>query len=124
MHSLKKAEPKFDEESLKRDVDNWLDKWLDKASDSTTDVITQAVLRTASSIANILLHNKALLLPKACQIFLEFYGVEAIASDGVGLILETNENEVKFSSRWLLNQLVIILIIVYAIINVWLKNMV
>ena len=48
--SLKKVEPKFDDESLKHDIDSW----LDKARDGTSDTITQAVLRTASSIGNIL----------------------------------------------------------------------
>ena len=70
----------------------------------------KATLKVVLYLSDSLLQQGAVLLPTVCQVFLETYGVShsgSIAS--VELNLEVGYNTVKFSSRWLLHQLIIYL---------------
>ena len=83
-------------------------RWRAQGNDEHTDTLTKAVLTAILFVAEHLVQNKALLLPQVCRVFLEAYGVlytDSIKS--VDLTLEVGENKVKFSSRWVLNQLII-----------------
>ena len=56
-----------------------------------------------------LLHQKAALLPHVCRVFLESYGVSlgcGSSTTGIDVDLEVGDSTVKFSSRWLLHQLI------------------
>ena len=70
------------EESMKQDME----KWHDILNSSTCDLTTQAILMTVTSVANSLLDNKALLLPKVCEIFLEFYGIAVTVKSSFPLV--------------------------------------
>ena len=84
--------------------------WRAKASDKDTDRLTVAVLKAALFVAEQLLQQKAVLLPQASQVFLQAYGVNHTGSiKSVELNLEVGEGTVQFSSRWLLNQLIVYL---------------
>ena len=48
-----------------------IEKWLNQYSDESTDELTKAILKTVIFVANQLLVEKAVLLPWACQVFLE-----------------------------------------------------
>lgn len=82
--------------------------WLTKADDENTDRLTRSVLKAVLFVAEHLLQNKALLLPQVCHVFLQEHGVPHFGSiKSVDLTLEVGESGVKFSSRWLLNHLII-----------------
>ena len=82
--------------------------WLAKTDDENADPLTRSVLKAVLYVAEHLLQNKALLLPQVCHVFLQEYGVPHFGSiKSVDLTLEVGESVVKFSSRWLLNQLII-----------------
>ena len=59
--------PQFYDSTLKHEIEEW-----ENIAKSSTDSILCAILQT---VCNMLLKNTALLLPVACKIFLEFYGV-------------------------------------------------
>ena len=80
--------------------------WRAKASDKDTDRLTVAVLKAALFVAEQLLQQKAVLLPQASQVFLQAYGVNHTGSIKS---VELNLEVVQFSSRWLLNQLIVYL---------------
>ena len=105
--SLNEA-PTFYDETLKYDIQ----KWQDASCGMTNGNVSNAVLKTVILLANLFLENKALLLPKACKIFLEFYGLEienSYSVTSVELQLDTEDGTVKFSSRWMLTQLLVYL---------------
>ena len=72
--------------------------------DSATDKLTRSVLHTASYVARELLNQRAVLLPHVSRVFLCAYDHCGLDSDEQ--ILEGRENTIKFSSRWLLKQLI------------------
>ena len=78
--------------------------WEFKLSDSTTDKLTRTVLHTAIFVARELLNQRAVLLPHVSRVFLHTYGQST--SDSNEQILEGREGTIKFSSRWLLKQLI------------------
>jgi len=58
-------------------------------------------------VAENLIHQKAVLLPWVCQVFLDAYlQVPEGSKSTPSPTLEVGESTVKFSSRWLLNQLI------------------
>ena len=78
--------------------------WEYKMCDSDTDKLTRTVLYTALYVARELLNQRALLLPHVSRIFLSTYGHSTPESDEQ--ILEGREGTIKFSSCWLLKQLI------------------
>ena len=78
--------------------------WECKVCDSDTDKLTRTVLHTALYVARELLNQRAVLLPGVSRTFLLTYGHSLSESDEQ--ILEGGEDTIKFSSRWLLRQLI------------------
>jgi hypothetical protein len=66
-------------------------------------------MTTVVAVAKALCHEKALLLSSACEIFVNMYSGETIIDSisYVELYLETEDSTIRFTSRWLLNQLII-----------------
>ena len=68
--------------------------------------LTKATLTTVVHVAKVILSQHALLLPQASDVFLETYqGSGASVSDDIHL--EVGEGIIKYTSHWLLNQLVL-----------------
>ena len=106
LKALETQQSRPSDDALKNDMSIW-DM---KLRDPTTDTLTKAMLKVVLYLSESLLQLKAVLLPTVCQVFLETYGVShsgSIAS--VELNLEVGDSTVKFSSRWLLHQLIIYL---------------
>ena len=84
--------------------------WKAEANGNDTGLLTVALLRSVLFVAEHMLQDKALLLPQACNIFLQAYRVNYTGSiRAVQLDLDIGDSSVKFSARWLLNQLIIYL---------------
>ena len=84
--------------------------WKAEANGNDAGLLTVALLRTVLFVAEHMLQDKALLLPQTCNIFLQAYGVNYTGSiRAVQLDLDIGDSSVKFSARWLLNQLIIYL---------------
>ena len=82
--------------------------WLAKVDNNSPDKLTKSVLKTVLHVAEHLLLDKALLLPQVCHVFLHEHGFDHSGSiKSLGLPLEVGEEIVRFSSRWLLNNLII-----------------
>ena len=87
-----------------------VEKWIHKYNNESTDKLTKAILKTVIYVANQFLVEKAVLLPWACQVFLQSYEIQHTGSiKSARVTLETGEGSVTFSSRWLLHQLIIYL---------------
>ena len=96
------------DDMLKHDIE----KWVNKYNEPNTNNVTTAILAAVIYVANELLVQKAVSLPWACHVFWESYNdhhayIDSIKS--VKLILEFDESVVTFSSRWLLDQLIVYL---------------
>lgn len=89
--------------SLISDISLWL-----LAKESNTNTLTKSILEIVIFVSKHLLDDKALLLTTASMIFLEAYtgqrDIDSVSS--VALELEIGNSTIKFSSRWLLNQLI------------------
>ena len=86
--------------SLQQNIKAW------KNTNDGTDLLTSAVLSAVLFVAENLIQQKAVLLPWACQIFLQAYCNDQTGSTSTQLTLEIGESNVKFTSQWLLNQLI------------------
>ena len=76
-----------------------------RVQEEHADTLTyKSVVQSALFVAEHLVQDKAVLLPHVCRYFLTCYGVK---SQNLTLTLEENDCTVKFSSRWLLGQLII-----------------
>ena len=65
-------------------------------------------VKALQHVANNLLQERAFLLPQVCHVFLHKYGVLHIGDiRSVNLNIDTKTCSLKFSSRWLLNQLIL-----------------
>ena len=85
-----------------------IEGWRLKLESEELDSLLAAVLKTVQHVANNLLQERALLLPLVCRVFLKAYGVHhADSIQSVNLEIDTGKSRVKFSSRWLLNQLIL-----------------
>ena len=87
--------------------DSALNELICSWHEQTGDAVVNALVKTASHVAQHLLAQKALLLPQVSCVFLEEYG--AIDDDISCIQIEIGENVVKYSSRWLLVQLILYL---------------
>ena len=72
----------------------------------TTSTLTKSILQAVLFVADNLLHQRAVLLPQVCQVFLQTHSRVEQASE---LVLEVDNTLVKFTSRWLLHQLILYL---------------
>lgn len=88
------------QQNLQSDIDLWK---MTVADDKTTEV-TQAVLKTVLYVAKLLQRDKALLLPQAATVFREYYSSD---EDNDEVYLEVRDGIIKFSAKWLMNQLIL-----------------
>ena len=76
-----------------------------RVQEEHADTLTyKSVVQSALFVAEHLVQDKAVLLPHVCRHFLTCCGVK---SQNLTLTIEENDCTVKFSSRWLLGQLII-----------------
>ena len=87
-------------ELLETQISTWEHELWD---DTNMTQLTKAILTTVVYVAKQLLPQHALLLPQASMVFLQEY--QSATSDDVHL--EVGEGMIKFTSHWLLNQLLI-----------------
>ena len=83
-----------------------MDIWEMVKRDDNTNHLTKTVLTIVLFVAKELLLQRALLLPAVCRMFLAEYGGCDSQSE---LHLESREGMVSFSSRWLLQQIIMYL---------------
>ncbi|SMN12415.1 hypothetical protein SPBRAN_865 [uncultured Candidatus Thioglobus sp.] len=77
-------------------------EWNEKLADENTNELTRAILATVLFVGKKIQKDRAILLPHAVTVFLENY-----SHDDDDFYLELGDGRVKFSSRWLLHQLII-----------------
>ena len=80
----------------------------EQAQKDAESLLTKAVLEAVIIVVKSFLQNKALLLSSVRNIVLEAYMGE-IALDGISSLdvtIETGDSSIKFTSRWLLHQLI------------------
>ena len=77
--------------------------WETKLKDETVSELTRAILATVLFVAKNFQQGRALLLPHCVRVFLDNYPP---AKDSDDLHLELGDGTIKFSSRWLLHQLI------------------
>ena len=82
---------------------------LQSQIDVTTKKAMKAILNVAIYVAGELLLQRALFLPKVSKAFLNEYGHNNIESDLQTLKIETDGAIIRYTSRWLLNQLIVLL---------------
>ena len=85
------------DEQLQEDIDLWTGIYNNTTEEPTS------TLHTVITVANHLLQNKALLLPVASKLFISSYLSDTSETD---IYLDLGDYTIKFSSRWLLNQLI------------------
>ena len=95
-------QPGSPQQNLQSDIDLWK---MTIADDNTIE-LTRAVLNTVLFVAKLLQHDKAILLPQAATVFREYYSP---AEDDNDVYLEVRDGFIKFSTRWLMNQLILYL---------------
>ena len=81
--------------------------WEYKFSTKDTDKLTMAILQSVLFVASEILHNRAVLLPHVASVFLEAYGCTSAIISQQPVRLEVGKGSIDFSTRWLLNQLIV-----------------
>ncbi len=90
-------------------LQNRIDIWEYKLSQDNTDELTQAVLQAVLFVAKELASQRAVLLPVVSQVFLNAYKPSDTDQTADEVYLDVGEGTIKYSSRWLLNQLIVYL---------------
>ena len=80
---------------------------LDAQRREEHDIAQRALSTVALFVANEIYNQRAMLLPQASKIFLKEYGTDI--DDMYNVYIEFNKTSIKYSSKWLLKQLIIIL---------------
>ena len=80
---------------------------LDAQRREEHDIAQSALYAVGSYVANELYNQRAMLLPQASKMFLKEYGTDD--DDMYNVYIEFNKTSIKYSSKWLLEQLIIIL---------------
>ena len=83
--------------------------WKTIIDSTDTGLLTNAILSAVLFVAENLIQQKAVIFPWACQVFLHIYCNDQPCSMPIQLTLEVGENNVRFTSQWLLNQLILYL---------------
>ena len=97
------CKPNGSDEMLQKSIK----EWEATKEDSKTDHLTKAIVSSVIYVAQHLLVQKALLLPWVCQVFLDVYGIQPSEdTNTVQVTLDVGDSSVKFTSRWLLHQLI------------------
>jgi len=112
MHSnIVKALRGSPDERPSNELEQNINAWKATLNDDHTNTLTKSTLSAVIFVAEHLKQEKAVLLPWVCHVFLDAYhGSVASSDDSVSKpILEIGDSNVKFSGRWLLNQLILYL---------------
>ena len=80
-----------------------IDTWKQMITDDDIDAVTKATLHAVLYVAENIMHQRAVLLPSVSQVFLAAY-----TSDDTG-DKDMLEGTIKYSTRWLLNQIILYL---------------
>ena len=91
------------EEENKHDLQNLITIWERVICDDTLENIEKATLSTVMYVANELISNRAMLLPHVAQVFLHEYLHSVPGNEEY----KGKEGTIKFSSKWLLKQLLV-----------------
>ena len=83
--------------------------WEYKLSDISTDKLTMAILLSVLFVASEILHNRAVLLLHVASVFIVANGSTSAVISQQPVCLEVGEGIIDFSTRWLLNQLIVYL---------------
>ena len=70
-------------------------------ADEVTDVATRVTLHTVLYVADEIMHERAVLLPWASQVFIAVY-TENSEQSQTEYVLEIGEGTVNYTTRWLL----------------------
>lgn len=89
------------DEVLQQDIRSW----KDTCADTSTDKLTRSILSTVIIVAEHILDEKAVLLPQISQTFLEIHEIPPTRTAN----LEVGDTNIKFTSKWLLHQLLLYL---------------
>lgn len=73
-------------------------------ADTNTDAVTKATLHAVLYVVDNITHERAILLPWVSQVFLATYTTESKRDQ---IVLEVGEGTVKYTTRWLLSQLIL-----------------
>ena len=92
------------DEKLENDTETW-EVTIRRHND---DELTNAILTSVIFVAQSLLSQKAVLLPWVCQVFLEACGVQC-SEEVKSVYLEEGDRKIQFSSRWLLDHLIVMM---------------
>ena len=84
-----------------------MDIWFAKVADGDTYELTRAVFNTVLFVADEILHERAILLPKAWQVFTKAYLSTSTTTNH--LQLEVGDSTITITSQWLLHQLILYL---------------
>ena len=88
--------------SLADDIDIWTLAQAEHSDDKLTNSVLDAVLFVGKN----LLEDKALLLSTVSSVFIESYTGEKIMNKHESIVIEMKNSVIKFSNRWLLNELI------------------
>ena len=89
------------DEVLQQDIGSW----KDTCADRSTDKLTKSILSVVIIVAEHVLNHNAVLLPQISQTFLEIHGIAL----NKPAYLEVGETTIKFTSQWLIHQLLLYL---------------
>ena len=80
-----------------------IEKWKLILADTNTDAVTKATLKAVLYVVDNITHERAVLLPWVSQVFLSTYTAERKDQ----ILLEVGEGTVKYTTCWLLSQLIL-----------------
>ena len=85
-------------------LENLISIWELKYLDESNDNVTRSLLSVVLYIAGEFVNQRAVLLPHASKMFCQAYGPESI---DMNIQLKVSESTFLFTSKWLLNQLIV-----------------
>ena len=100
---LKSKSTSMSETNGSSELMSLIESWKATADDG--DNVTKAVTHTLLYVASEFMHERAVLLPQASKVFLKAFNSEN-SMDQNEFVLEVKDGMVKFTSQWLLQQLI------------------
>ena len=83
-----------------------IDTWKMALADENTTAVMKATLHAVLYVADEIMHERAVLLPSVSKVFLAAYTTDSETDSNVH-VLEVGEGTVKYTTRWLLNQIIL-----------------
>ena len=105
---VKSTEKNVSRSSSDSQLTSLIEHWKVTIASEVTDTVTKATLHAVVHVANEITHERAVLLSRVSQVFLTSYTEDGDSeTDRNVLVLEVGEGTVKYTTRWLLNQLIL-----------------